>query len=126
MLSAAFSDTCPGPLVGAAAWPVSRSYNAMMKPHDRICYCYDVPLHKLWHFARRRRPRRPSQMSECLGAGTGCGWCIPFLCRIYEEALKAPPGNDAPPPEALIDLTPGQYAERRQGYIENKEPRNQF
>ena len=85
-----------------------------------------MPLSKLWHFARRRKPGRASQMSECLGAGTGCGWCIPFLCRIQEEALRPGLETDAPPPTAIIDLTPEEYAERRRGYIENKEPRNQF
>ena len=24
-------------------------------------------------------------MSECLGAGSGCGWCIPFLKRIWDK-----------------------------------------
>jgi len=97
-----------------------------MKPEDKICYCYGVPLHKLWHFARRERPRRASQMSECLGAGTGCGWCIPFLCRIHEQALGNPPDGPTPPPESLVDLTPEEYAERRRGYIETQQPRNQF
>ncbi len=53
-----------------------------MSPDDEICLCYHVTLRKLVHFARRTRPRHPAQMSDCLGAGTGCGWCIPFLTRI--------------------------------------------
>jgi len=97
-----------------------------MKPTDKICYCYDVVLHKLWYFARRRKPRRASQMSECLGAGTGCGWCIPSLKRIHEEAAKAEAPADAPPPESLIALDPGEYAAKRRTYIDNKEPRNEF
>ena len=50
-----------------------------MKPDDKICYCYGVTMRKLIHFSRRVKPRCPSQMTECLGAGTGCGWCIPYL-----------------------------------------------
>jgi NAD(P)H-nitrite reductase large subunit len=55
---------------------------------DKICYCYHVPLRKLISFARRERIQRASQMSLCLGAGTGCGWCVPILKRIFEQAQK--------------------------------------
>jgi bacterioferritin-associated ferredoxin len=96
-----------------------------MHQDDKICYCYGVSLNKLWHFARRRKLSRASQLSECLGAGTGCGWCIPFLSRIHEQAREAPPEIDAPPVD-LVNLTPEEYAERRRGYIANKEPRNRF
>ncbi|HWL94344.1 MAG TPA: (2Fe-2S)-binding protein [Phycisphaerae bacterium] len=57
-----------------------------MKPDDKICYCYHVSLRKLVNFARREKPERPSQMSDCLNAGTGCGWCIPILQMIFERA----------------------------------------
>ncbi len=56
-----------------------------MRADDRICYCYGVTLRKLVNFARRERPQRASQMSQCLDAGTGCGWCIPFLVRIWKN-----------------------------------------
>lgn len=97
-----------------------------MKATDKICYCYDVVLHKLWYFARRRKPRRASQMSECLGAGTGCGWCIPSLKRIHEEAAKSETPADTPPPDSLIALAPEEYAAKRRTYIDHKEPRNEF
>ena len=87
-----------------------------MKPDDPICYCYHVPLRKLLHFARRERPERPSQMSECLGAGTGCGWCIPFLIRI---------AND-PDGFAVEELTPEEYARQREVYIESGAQKNEF
>ena len=96
-----------------------------MHGDDKICYCYNVPFSKLWHFARRHKCRRASQLSECLGAGTGCGWCIPFLGRIQEEALRPAPTSDAPP-ETIVELTPEEYAARRREYIENQEPRNHF
>jgi len=86
-----------------------------MKPDDKICYCYGVPMRKLVSYSRRVRPKRPSQMTGCLGAGTGCGWCIPFLVRIAQD----------PDVFALEDLTPEQYARRRKQYIQS-EPRNAF
>ena len=86
-----------------------------MNLDDKICYCYGVPMRKLIHFARRTRPQRASQMTQCLGAGTGCGWCIPFLIKIAED----------PDAFALDDLGPGQYAERRKNYIKSQ-PRNTF
>lgn len=57
-------------------------------------------------------------MSECLGAGTGCGWCIPVLTEIAETAGAGP--------FTLLSVTPEQYAERRRSYILEKRPRNQF
>lgn len=90
-----------------------------MNPDDKICYCYNVSLRKLRNFAAGQHPTRASQMSECLGAGTGCGWCIPILKRIFEQARKD--GGPVDP-----DLTPEEYAERRRAYIENQQPRNEF
>ncbi len=91
-----------------------------MKPDDKICYCYHVSLRKLRHFARRRQLHCPSQMSECLDAGTGCGWCIPTLKRIFET-------SHAPSPEPFeMGMTPQEYAEKRQTYIKTKAPKNKF
>ncbi len=79
-----------------------------MTPDDEICLCYHVTLRKLANFARRTRPRHPTQMSDCLGAGTGCGWCIPFLTRI-----AARPDQTS---ETLSRVEPGQYAQGRETY----------
>ena len=86
-----------------------------MKPDDKICYCYGVTMRKLVNFSRRVRPNHPSQMTECLGAGSGCGWCIPFLIQI---------AND---PDAfnLDHLTPDQYADNRKCYVQGS-PKNTF
>ena len=86
-----------------------------MQPDDQICYCYHVPMRKLVNYARRERPKRPSQMTNCLGAGTGCGWCIPFLIKIAED----------PDAFALDDMTTELYAEKRKSYIKS-EPKNTF
>jgi NAD(P)H-nitrite reductase large subunit len=87
-----------------------------MNLDDKICYCYNVPLRKLINFARRTRPVRCSQMTECLGAGTGCGWCIPFLEKIALD----------PDHFAEDGLSAEEYAERRSRYIRTKQPRNTF
>ena len=87
-----------------------------MNLDDKICYCYGVTLRKLSNFSRRVQPRQASRMTECLGAGTGCGWCIPFL-----EKIAANP--DAFP---LNDMTPEQYAERRKAYIAEHKAKNVF
>ncbi len=83
---------------------------------DDICYCYRVSMRKLLSFARRRRLTHASRMSECLGAGTGCGWCIPYLIKIAED----PAGFE------LQGLSPQEYAALRQDYIRSGQPKNEF
>ncbi|CAN5439140.1 hypothetical protein BH09SUM1_BH09SUM1_32830 [soil metagenome] len=79
-------------------------------PPDNVCVCFRVPLQKIVKFVRLENPSVPSQISECYGAGTGCGWCIPFLERVFEE-LKANPDID---PE--IGLSGEEYLARRKEY----------
>jgi bacterioferritin-associated ferredoxin len=76
----------------------------------KICYCFHVSRRKLVNFMRQRHPKVPSQLSECGGAGTGCGWCIPFLKQIFHQGK---PGAAA----ELEQLTPEEYARRRADYI---------
>lgn len=106
-----------------------------MGPDDKICYCYKVRYRKLWHFARRVRPKRASQMSECLGAGTGCGWCIPILKKIHEAAEAAAEKDGAASggaeqggavPAQVLDLTSDEYAARREEYIRSGQAKNKF
>jgi bacterioferritin-associated ferredoxin len=54
-------------------------------PDDTICFCFHVSLRKVESFCRREKPRAASQISECLSAGTGCGWCVPMLRRIHGQ-----------------------------------------
>jgi len=86
-----------------------------VKPDDHVCYCFRVSLRKLVNYARRERPRRASLMSECLSAGSGCGWCIPFLKKIWAD-----------PDHVRLDETPNEYEARRHDYIEDKQPKNEF
>ena len=87
-----------------------------MNADDKICYCYGVSYRKLANFARRTRPKRPSQMTECLGAGTGCGWCIPFPIKIAETPHAC----------SVTSITPDEYAAARSKYNSAGQPRNTF
>ena len=78
---------------------------------DRVCLCFRVSKRKLVNFLRRELPRVPSQLSECGGAGTGCGWCIPFLKQLFrQEMLTAVDGT-------VSELTATEYARQRANYI---------
>jgi NAD(P)H-nitrite reductase large subunit len=52
---------------------------------DELCLCFHVSKRKVLNFLRIERPRRAGQMSECFGAGTGCGWCRGYLARLFAE-----------------------------------------
>ena len=60
-----------------------------MNLDDKVCYCFHVTRRKLVNWVRLHEPKVPSQLSECGGAGTGCGWCIPFLKQIFRQGTKA-------------------------------------
>src|SRR5262245_51964952 len=59
-----------------------------MNLDDKICYCFHVSRRKLMNYTRIHEPKVASQLSECGVAGTGCGWCIPFLHQIFREVMK--------------------------------------
>jgi NAD(P)H-nitrite reductase large subunit len=77
---------------------------------SKVCYCFHVTQRKLLNFLRLERPRVPSQLSECGGAGTGCGWCIPFLKQLFQQAVEG--GTTE-----LENLTPEEYERRRAAYV---------
>jgi len=62
-----------------------------MQPDDHVCLCFRVSLRKLTTFVEREEPSVASQMSECLGAGTGCGWCVPQLERLHQQWAEGEP-----------------------------------
>lgn len=90
---------------------------------DTLCYCYHVSKRKIVNFVRQTRPKKPSQISECFSAGSGCGWCIPFLCKIHAEVLRGEGGRSEGP-------SPEEYEALRSAYIqgvrEGKGRRNRF
>jgi bacterioferritin-associated ferredoxin len=56
-----------------------------LQPDDTVCFCFHVTRRKIENYCRIEKPQAASQISECLSAGTGCGWCIPMLRRIHTE-----------------------------------------
>jgi NAD(P)H-nitrite reductase large subunit len=76
----------------------------------KVCYCFHVTQRKLLNFIRIEKPRVASQLSECGGAGTGCGWCIPFLKQLFHQGT----GGGA---TELERLTPAEYEQLRADYI---------
>lgn len=81
-----------------------------MNLDDTICYCFHVSKRKILNYIRVHRPRRASQISECGGAGTGCGWCVPYLKRYFAQAAATTPPDDE-------TLSPAEYARQRAAYI---------
>ena len=81
-----------------------------MQLDDELCLCFHVTKRKVVNFLRVEKPRRESQLAECFGAGTGCGWCRPFLKKLFEQAVAG--GQiDADLP------TPDDYARQRSQYV---------
>jgi NAD(P)H-nitrite reductase large subunit len=81
-----------------------------MNLDEELCLCFHVSRRKVVNFIRIEKPKRPAQLSECFGAGTGCGWCRPFLERLFEQALlKGETATDFP--------TAAEYAQMRSRYV---------
>jgi NAD(P)H-nitrite reductase large subunit len=83
-----------------------------------ICVCFHVTRRKLLSFVRTERPSVPSQLSQCGGAGTGCGWCVPFLQHIFDEVRGVTPGE-------IDRLSPHEYRRQREEYIQSDKVRRQ-
>lgn len=56
-----------------------------MHPDDHVCLCFSVSLRKIQNYLARENPQVASLISECLGAGTGCGWCVPYLKKLHAQ-----------------------------------------
>lgn len=96
-----------------------------MNPDDPVCLCFHVSRRKVLRFIQVERPRRPSQLSECFGAGTGCGWCRPYLERLLAEHGNAgsPEGPaDAQPLPGLDEWTLEEYEAARARYRKSQPP----
>ncbi|MEZ6130309.1 MAG: (2Fe-2S)-binding protein [Planctomycetaceae bacterium] len=89
---------------------------------DKLCYCFHVTQRKVVNYIRVHRPQVASQLSECGGAGTGCGWCVPFLRKCF-EAGTFEAGTEV---QSVADeLTAEEYAARRSAYIAAGKTRGQ-
>ncbi|MEM8738362.1 MAG: (2Fe-2S)-binding protein [Planctomycetota bacterium] len=80
-----------------------------MNPDDPVCLCFHVSQRKIVNYCKRERPAVASLMSECLGAGTGCGWCVPFLKKLHRQVQDGVETPDLP-------VSPEAYAEQRARY----------
>ena len=96
----------------------------MMDLDDELCLCFHVTRRKVENFLRQRSPSRASQLSECFGAGTGCGWCRPFLQRLWERSSAQDSAtNMAPQLDQILDgdsVTAADYAAQRRQYRDRK------
>lgn len=76
-----------------------------MEPDDHVCLCYRVSLHKIRGYLARENPPVASLISECLDAGTGCQWCVPFLKALHSQHMEGK--------EPDLKISPQKYAEAR-------------
>lgn len=81
-----------------------------MERDDELCLCFHVTKRKVLNFLRVERPKRESQLAECHGAGTGCGWCRPFLKKLFQASQA----STAAPTELP---TAEDYARGRSSYV---------
>jgi NAD(P)H-nitrite reductase large subunit len=90
-----------------------------VQPEDEICYCFHVSKRKIQNYIRLHRPRVASQISDCGGAGTGCGWCIPFLQKYHRDLLAPTSAAASVPTAGAVDDTVSreEYAQARGAYI---------
>ncbi|GAB5406644.1 MAG: hypothetical protein Aurels2KO_48750 [Aureliella sp.] len=93
-----------------------------MQADDKLCLCFHVTWRKVINYARVHRVKVPSQLAECEGAGTGCGWCRSAMRRIISRADSLP--ND--PDEIDRWLTEdfpaaADYAAGRKQHIQDKD-----
>jgi len=79
-----------------------------MHPDDEVCLCFHVPLRKIRSYLKREDPPVASLISECLGAGTGCQWCVPFLEHLHREHQAGR--------EPDLRVSPQRYAEARTSF----------
>ncbi|MGC4006074.1 MAG: (2Fe-2S)-binding protein [Pirellulales bacterium] len=80
-----------------------------MELDDELCLCFHVSKRKVINYLRRERVVRASQLSECHGAGTGCGWCRPFLVKLWDAQQAR---TEAELPSAA------DYANSRSDYVQ--------
>lgn len=79
-----------------------------MDPDDEVCLCFHVSLRKVRTFLARENPPVASLISECLGAGTGCRWCVPFLKHLHRQHQSGATPD--------LNVSPQQYASARLTY----------
>jgi len=84
-----------------------------VNPDDDVCLCFHVPLRKIRTYLARENPPVASLISECLSAGTGCGWCVPFLKHLHAQHQKGQTPD--------LRVSPEGYMEARANYRETNQ-----
>ena len=79
-----------------------------MNPDDDVCLCFHVPLCKIRTYLALEDPPVASLISDCLGAGTGCQWCVPFLKHLHAQHMR----GETPD----LRISPQEYAASRLTY----------
>ncbi|MBL8886979.1 MAG: hypothetical protein JNK16_09980 [Phycisphaerales bacterium] len=79
-----------------------------MDPDDEVCLCFRVSLRKIRTFLSVENPPVASLISECLSAGTGCMWCVPFLKHLHAQHKR----GETPD----LKVSPEEYASSRLTY----------
>lgn len=85
-----------------------------MHPDDHVCLCFKVSLRKIRAYMTREDPPVASLISECLGAGTGCQWCVPFLTELHRQHAESDGLGPGGQPD--LKISPEQYARARKSF----------
>lgn len=86
---------------------------SLMDPDDQVCLCFRVSLRKIRTYLKVENPPVASLISECLSAGTGCRWCVPFLKHLHAQHQL---GH-----EPDLNVSPEKYAAARLTYHKTDE-----
>jgi bacterioferritin-associated ferredoxin len=88
-------------------------YSFSVDLDDEVCLCFHVSLRKIRAYLERENPPVASLISECLSAGTGCHWCVPFLKHLHAQHMKGVTPD--------LKVSPEEYARSRLTYHKTKE-----
>ena len=88
---------------------------------DELCLCFHVTKRKLLNYLRLEKPKVPAQLADCYGAGPGCGWCRPYLQKIFEGSQCQQAGTDRDninQEDSITDLpSADEYVQGRSTYV---------
>ena len=88
---------------------------------DELCLCFHVTKRKVLNYLRLEKPKVPAQLADCYGAGTGCGWCRPYLKKLFEGSRCQQTGtslDNVDQDGRLANLpSANEYAKGRSTYV---------
>ena len=86
-----------------------------MELDDELCLCFHVTRRKVINYLRIEKPKKAAQLSDCFGAGSGCGWCRPFLEQMFEHAQTENQQDLALPTADEFGMSRTQYVQQGGG-----------